>query len=165
MAWIWCGTAGVLRLNTPAELLGLSGSIFLRKMVPWFCRWWWNRLCRKHTKRLIAILWHQKRGAATVRAMEEILGIKWQTLSHFSSANSTELHDMLTCQADVHYLHMELESSLSNRWTDQNWKRHVCKIVSNFHIDFTHAWKEHDHCISAKVTRYQALLMEAMNWQ
>ncbi len=54
MAWIWCSTAGVLRLITPAELLGLSSSIFVRKMVLWFCHWWWNHLCRKHTTRLIA---------------------------------------------------------------------------------------------------------------
>jgi hypothetical protein len=45
---MWCSTAGVLRLNTPAELLGLSGSIFVRKTAPSFCR--------KHTMRLVAIL-------------------------------------------------------------------------------------------------------------
>jgi hypothetical protein len=51
-----------------------------------------------------------------VRATEEeILGIKWQTLSDFSSANSTELHDMLTCQVDAHYLHTEPESLLSKQ--------------------------------------------------
>jgi hypothetical protein len=55
MAWIWCGTAGVFRLNTLVEVLGLSGSIFMRKMISWFCHWWWNHLCRKHTTRLIAI--------------------------------------------------------------------------------------------------------------
>jgi hypothetical protein len=52
---------------------------------------------------------------------EELLGIK--------SANSTELHDMLTCQVDAHYLHMELESSLSKQMDRPKLKRHVCKIV------------------------------------
>jgi hypothetical protein len=43
------------------------------------------------------------------------LGNKVTNTSHFSSANSTELYDMLTCQADVHYLHMEPECSLSKQ--------------------------------------------------
>jgi hypothetical protein len=65
-----------------------------------------------------------------VRAMEEeILGIKWQTLSHFSSANSTELHDMLTCQVDAHYLHAEPESSLSKQMDRPKLKKTHMKIV------------------------------------
>jgi hypothetical protein len=32
------------------------------------------------------------------------------------------------------------------------------QILTNFVFDFTHAWKERDHCIIAKTARYQALL-------
>jgi hypothetical protein len=72
-----------------------------------------SRLCRKHTRRLVAIFIAKKLGATTLRAMEgQISGIKWRTLSHFSSLKSTDQYDMLTCQADTHYLHTELEISL-----------------------------------------------------
>jgi hypothetical protein len=37
VAQIWCSTAGVLWLNTLAELLGLSDLIFFLKMAPWVC--------------------------------------------------------------------------------------------------------------------------------
>jgi hypothetical protein len=116
MAWIWCSTAGVLRLNTLAKLLGLSGSIFIMKTAPWFCHRWWNHLCRKHTTKLVAIFitsktWHRN-GAGQGGGN---LGNKVTNTFPLSSANLTELHDMLTCQADMHYLHTEPESSLSKQ--------------------------------------------------
>jgi hypothetical protein len=41
-----------------------------------------------------------------------------------------------------------------------NWRKHHLaeQMLANFTADFTHAWKECNHCISAKAAGYQALL-------
>jgi hypothetical protein len=56
------------------------------------------------------------------------LGNKMTTLSHFSSANSTGLQDMLTCQVDAHYLHTELKSSLSKQMDRPKLKKTYAKL-------------------------------------
>jgi hypothetical protein len=51
------------------------------------------------------------------------------------------------------------ESSLSDACSD--WHKHLAtdQMLAKFCTDFTHAWHEPDHCISAKTAGYQALLM------
>lgn len=41
-----------------------------------------------------------------------------------------------------------------------DWHKHPVgeQSLTNFVFDFTHAWKEHNHCIIAKTAGYQALL-------